>query len=320
MYSFEGEIKIIIDFSTYFLDLFLNPNFPRYNYRRSPNEPLDLPSLFGIHLFLSAVLCCGFGAFHVTGLFGPGIWVSDPYGVSGSIQSVMPAWGAEGFDPYNAGGIASHHIAAGVLGIIASFFHISVRPPGRLYYVLRMGNIETVLSSSIAAVFWSAFVVSGTMWYGSASTPIELFGPTRYQWDKGFFQQEIHRQVQNSLNEGLSLSEAWTKIPVKLAFYDYIGNNPAKGGLFRVGAMNKGDGIATSWLGHSVFFDKDGKELFVRRMPTFFETFPVLLLDQDGIVRADIPFRRAESKYSIEQIGIKVSFFGGNLDGCVTRF
>ena len=46
-----------------------------------------------------------------------------------------------------------------------------------------MGNIETVLSSSIAAVFWAAFVVAGTMWYGSAATPIELFGPTRYQWD-----------------------------------------------------------------------------------------------------------------------------------------
>ena len=37
-----------------------------------------------------------------------------------------------------------------------------------------MGNIETVLSSSIAAVFWAAFVVSGTMWYGSAATPIEF--------------------------------------------------------------------------------------------------------------------------------------------------
>jgi hypothetical protein len=29
-----------------------------------------------------------------------------------------------------------------------------------------MGNIETVLSS-IAAVFWAAFIVAGTMWYGS---------------------------------------------------------------------------------------------------------------------------------------------------------
>jgi hypothetical protein len=26
-------------------------------------------------------------------------------------------------------------------------------------------------------------------------------------------------------------------------------------------------------------------------MPTFFETFPVVLLDKDGVVRADVPFR-----------------------------
>ncbi|CAN1358111.1 Photosystem II CP47 reaction center protein [Linum perenne] len=49
--------------------------------------------------------------------------------------------------------------------------------------------------------------------------------------------------------------------------------------------------------------NKEGHELFVRRMPTFFETFPVVLVDGDGIVRADVPFRRAESKYSVEQVG-----------------
>ncbi|ESR45720.1 hypothetical protein CICLE_v10003146mg, partial [Citrus x clementina] len=86
--------------------------------------------------------------------------------------------------------IASHHIAAGTLGILAGLFHLSVRPPQRLYKGLRMGNIETVLSSSIAAVFFAAFVVAGTMWYGSATTPIELFGPTRYQWDQGYFSKK----------------------------------------------------------------------------------------------------------------------------------
>lgn len=93
------------------------------------------------------------------------IFLSYPYGITGSVQPVIPAWGPEGFDPSNAGGVASHHIAAGILGIIAGLFHLTVRPPQRLYKVLRMGNIETVLSSSIAAVFWCAFVVSGTMWY-----------------------------------------------------------------------------------------------------------------------------------------------------------
>jgi photosystem II CP47 chlorophyll apoprotein len=178
-----------------------------------------------------------------------------------------------------------------------------------------MGSIESVLSSSIAAVFFAAFVVAGTMWYGSAATPIELFGPTRYQWDQGFFQQEIQKRVQTSVAEGASVTQAWSKIPEKLAFYDYIGNNPAKGGLFRTGAMNSGDGIAVGWLGHAVFKDNESRELYVRRMPTFFETFPVLLIDKDGVVRADVPFRRAESKYSIEQVGVSVTFYGGELDG-----
>jgi photosystem II CP47 chlorophyll apoprotein len=289
------------------LELFRDP--------RTGEPALDLPKMFGIHLFLSGLLCFGFGAFHLTGLFGPGMWVSDPYGVTGSVQPVAPAWGPEGFNPFNPGGIVAHHIAAGIVGIIAGLFHLAVRPPERLFKALRMGNIETVLSSSIAAVFFAAFVVAGTMWYGSAATPIELFGPTRYQWDQGYFKQEIDRRVQGSLASGASLSQAYSAIPEKLAFYDYVGNSPAKGGLFRTGAMNSGDGIAQSWLGHPVFTDAEGRELTVRRLPNFFETFPVILTDANGVVRADIPFRRAESKYSFEQTGVKVSFYGGALDG-----
>nr|YP_009862990.1 photosystem II 47 kDa protein [Anthoceros punctatus]QKD76445.1 photosystem II 47 kDa protein [Anthoceros punctatus] len=275
----------------------------------------DSPKIFGIHLFLSGVLRFGFGASHVTGLFGPGIWVSDLYGLTGKVEPVAPAWGAEGFDPFVPGGIAFHHIAAGILGILAGLFYLSVRPFQRLYKGLRMGNVETVLSSSIAAVFFAAFVVAGTMWYGSAATLIESSGPTRYQWDQGFFQQEIDRRIRSSKAENLSLSEAWSKIPEKLAFYDYIGNNLAKGGLFRAGAMDNGDGIAVGWLGYAVFKDKEGHELFVRRMPTFSETFPVVPVDEEGIVRADISSRRAESKYSVEQVGVIVEFYGGELDG-----
>ncbi|MEA5420492.1 photosystem II chlorophyll-binding protein CP47 [Spirulina sp. CCNP1310] len=282
---------------------------------RTGEPALDLPKMFGIHLFLSGLLCFGFGAFHLTGLFGPGMWVSDPYGITGHVQAVAPEWGPAGFNPFNAGGVVAHHIAAGVVGIIAGLFHLTVRPPERLYKALRMGNIETVLSSSIAAVFFAAFVVAGTMWYGSATTPIELFGPTRYQWDQGYFQQEIERRIETSLAAGASYTEAWETIPDKLAFYDYVGNSPAKGGLFRVGPMVNGDGIAQEWLGHPVFKDKEGRQLFVRRLPNFFETFPVVLTDADGVVRADIPFRRAESQYSFEQAGVQVSFYGGALSG-----
>lgn len=296
------------------LELFRDP--------RTGNPALDLPKIFGIHLFLSGVLCFSFGAFHITGLYGPGIWVADPYGLTGGIQPVKPTWGPEGFDPYNPRGITSHHIAAGILGILAGLFHLCVRPPQRLYNALRMGNIETVLSSSIAAVFWSAFVVSGTMWYGSASTPIELYGPTRYQWDQGYFEDGIRDRIRARASKTKTgyldlkqLNVVWKRVPEKFAFYDYIGNNPAKGGLFRTGAMNSGDGIALGWLGHAVFLSQEGRALRVRRMPTFFETFPVILTDPEGVVRADVPFRRAESKYSLEQIGVSVRFFGGLLGG-----
>ncbi|MBA0640694.1 hypothetical protein Goklo_023603, partial [Gossypium klotzschianum] len=187
----------------------------------------------------------GFGAFHVTALHGPGIWVSNPYGLTGKVQPVNSAWGVEGFDPFVPGGITSHHIAAGTLGILACLFHLSVHPSQRLYKGLRMGNIETVPSNSIAAVFFVAFVVAGTKWYDLETTPIELFGPTR----------------------------------------------------------------------HPIFRDKDGCELFVRRMPTFFETFPVVLVDGDGIVRADVPCREAKSKYSVEQVGVTIELYGGELNG-----
>jgi photosystem II CP47 chlorophyll apoprotein len=289
------------------LDLFRDP--------RTGEPALDLPKMFGIHLLLSGLLCFGFGAFHLTGLWGPGMWVSDAYGLTGHVQPVAPEWGPSGFNPFNPGGIVAHHIAAGIVGIIAGVFHLTVRPPERLYKALRMGNIETVLASSIAAVFFAAFIVAGTMWYGNAATPIELFGPTRYQWDGSFFKQEISRRVQTATDEGASLTEAWATVPDKLAFYDYVGNSPAKGGLFRSGPMNTGDGLAKGWLGHPTFSDSEGRELFVRRLPNFFENFPVLLVDADGVIRADIPFRKAESKYSFEQTGVKVTFYGGALAG-----
>ncbi len=50
-------------------------------------------------------------------------------------------------------------------------------------------------------------------------------------------------------------------------------------------------------------------------MPSFFETFPVILVDRFGIVRADQPFRRAESKYSLARVSLDISFAGGSLHG-----
>ena len=168
---------------------------------------------------LSAILCFGFGAFHCCS--APGFWISDAYGITGGVRTVAPDWSISGFDPLNPAGVGSHHIAAGLVGLVAGVFHLCVRPSLGIYSTLRMGNIE-------------------------------FYGPTRYQWDSGYFQTAIERNVQLSLAEGKSLAGAWETIPYRLAFFDYLGNNPAKGGLFRNGPMNNGDGIALGWSGHAV--------------------------------------------------------------------
>ncbi|WP_299493466.1 photosystem II chlorophyll-binding protein CP47 [Acaryochloris sp. IP29b_bin.137] len=310
-FSYEGVILMhILASGLFFLAAvwhWINWDLDVY-YPEGSSEPAsDWPKVFGLHLLILGIVCFGFGAGHLTGNLGPGMWVSDPYGLTGHVQGVSPDWRPFAFDPYNPTGLVTHHISAGIALIIGGIFHIVTRPSERLYNALSMGNVETVLSSSVAFVAAAAFVMVGTMWYGSATTPIELFGPTRYQWDSGYFQTEIQRRVQSG--------QTWDQIPEKLVFYDYIGNSPAKGGLFRTGAMNSGDGLARSWEGHPTFKDSEGRELFVRRMPNFFETFPVVLTDKDGVVRADIPFRRAESRYSFEQKGVTVSFEGGTLNG-----
>ena len=55
-----------------------------------------------------------------------------------ALTCTNPAWDVKGFDPFVPGGIASHHIIAGTLGILAGIFHLSIRLPQRLYKELRM--------------------------------------------------------------------------------------------------------------------------------------------------------------------------------------
>ena len=117
---------------------------------------------------LGWITCFGFGAFHCSTV---GIWVSDPYGLTGHVEKVAPVWGAEGFNPFNAGGIVANHIGAGLLGIIGGIFHITNRPGERLYRALKLGSLERSCKCSSCCSF-CIFVVAGTMWYGSATTPL----------------------------------------------------------------------------------------------------------------------------------------------------
>ena len=64
---------------------------------------------------------------------------------------------------------------------MVSSWKIALRPGPSLYALLIMGNIESVLSSSIAAVFFTGMIASALVWYGSLTTSLEIYGPTHYQ-------------------------------------------------------------------------------------------------------------------------------------------
>ena len=123
-----------------------------------------------------------------------------------------------------------------------------------MYQVVKAGSLESVLSSSIISFCWLAFIVSASNWYGSTTQPVELNGPTRYHWDNAYFNQEIDLRATSSTSEYQSISESVDLVPDKLFVFDYVGSNPAKGGLFRSGTILKGDGIITSWLGIPQFY------------------------------------------------------------------
>ena len=177
-----------------------------------------------------------------------------------------------------------------------------------------MFSIESVLSSSIAAVFWITSIVAASCWYGCIEQPIELNGPTRFHWDNSFFSLAIDQVVEDYVAQGYTVDQAYDATSLKLVLYDYVGSNPAKGGLFRSGPLIKGDGIIENWTGHPEF-SIENINLSVRRIPSFFETFPVLLIDKGGSLRADIAFRRASSRYSIEQGQVRCLVFGGIYGG-----
>lgn len=272
---------------------------------------IDLNKVFGIHLTLAALGCFGFGFIHLS---GPGMWASDESAIAGTIRSIAPNYSILALNPFSFGTIVSHHIIAGLFGIGVGAWHISTRPGPFIYKTVRMNSIESVLSSSIIAILWVAIITSSASWYGSVTQPVELNGPTRYHWDNAFFNQDIESKVQVSQDEGKSLALAYDEVPDKLFVYDYLGSNPAKGGLFRAGPIIKGDGIIENWIGQPTF-QLGSIDLQVRRAPSFFETFPVLLVDKGGSLRADIAFRRSQSRYSIEQTGVTCNIYGGAFSG-----
>jgi len=265
---------------------------------------LDLFRIFGIHLVLASTICFFFGYGHLTRWCGPGFWTTDAFGLVGQIRGLKPSFSIPALSVYSLGALAAHHLGAGCLGCVAGFWHIGARPGPALAALFSTSSIESVLASSLSPVLLAALIVSATTWYGSSSSPNELFGPSRFAWDSSVFFQELLSR---------SARQNWQSSPDQLLLSDYMGSNPAKGGLFRSGPALKSDGIVQNWLGHLEFFDPAGNVLLVRRMPAFFETFPVILVDEAGEVRAALSNRRADARFSIESRGISASLEGGIL-------
>merc|ERR1712203_526967 len=244
------------------LDLFLEA--------RTGNLVLDLIRILGIHLVLSSIVSYFFGISHLSGFSGPGLWTSDSVGILGSVRAIKPVYSIVGLTPYCYGVIASNHIIVGFLGFITNFWHVSSRSGPYIYSLRKIGNIKLTLSTSITSILYTILITSSTMWYGSLTNPLELLGPSRYQWDNNYFLVEIERRVK--IKDIKIEKLKWEEISDKIIMYDYIKTNPSKGGLFRLKFIVKGDKIIQNWLGH-LSFKLNTVSLSVRRMPAFFETF-----------------------------------------------
>lgn len=274
---------------------------------------LDLLRVFGIHLVLASAPCFLFGHSHLTASAGPGFWTTDAFGLVGRARGLKPSFSIPALSPYSFGSLAAHHLLAGCLGCFAGFWHIGARPSPLLAAAFGASSAETALASSLSPVLLAATIASATAWYGASSCANQLFGPARFGWDSAVFCQELASRAGSAGSLRATAVSFWQSSPDQLLLSDYAGSDPAKGGLFRSGPALKSDGLAQNWLGRVDFLGPGGTGLVVRRLPAFFETFPVLLVDEAGEVRADVAFRRADARFSIEARRISASLGGGIL-------
>ncbi len=133
---------------------------------------LDFNKIFGVHLFLSALLCFGFGYSHLSGLFGPGMWTSDSKGLVGFIRLVKPSYSLTGLSFLLYGSVVSHHIVSSFIGVSLGSWHISSRPIPLIFYLNQVGLIESVLATSLALILFTSFISAAVMWYGSITTSL----------------------------------------------------------------------------------------------------------------------------------------------------
>ena len=119
------------------------------------NISLDLNRIINIHLLLSSLICTGYGLAHISGLSGPGMYTSDLHHILGSVRFIKPALNLIALSTLTYTMIPSHHIVAGYLNTLTSLWHTSSTPSPILFQLIKMGNLETILSTSIVAIFYT---------------------------------------------------------------------------------------------------------------------------------------------------------------------
>ena len=271
---------------------------------------LHFARLFGVHLTLASGACFAFGCFHLARARA-GFWTTDSYGSFGCARPLLPAFSPLGAALLRYGSLAGHHVGAGAPLALAGCWHAAALPGPALWDALGFGSAEGILASSLSACFVPALLNAALVWYGGPAAPADLFGATRFSWDSSFYSQEL-------VFRAAAARGSWAGATEGLLLFDYVGAGPAKGGLFRAGPMVKGDGLLQAWAGHAAF-SAGPLRAAPRRMPAFFESFPVLLVDERGLPRAVIPFRRADSKYAVSGGSVSASFAGGTFDRSALR-
>ena len=128
------------------------------------------------------------------------MWISDPYGLADTLKPFNRHGDQKALTPSIQAASSPTTLPQALLASLPAFT-ITTRPPERLA-VRCVWATSRRCSQARLPLFFVAFIVAGTMWYGSAATPVELFGPTRYQWDQSYFKTEINRRVQTAMDEG----------------------------------------------------------------------------------------------------------------------
>ena len=51
--------------------------------------------------------------------------MSDAFGLAGQPTALSYEWGPSAFDAFNPKGLGSHHLSAGLLGVLGGVFHLT---------------------------------------------------------------------------------------------------------------------------------------------------------------------------------------------------